>query len=91
MGQVFYIDLTGISSKEELQALLTKELPLPDYYGSNLDALYDVLTEQGEGWNLIFYNVTKITVDMENYLTKLQKMCKNAANECDNLQIRFFP
>ena len=60
MEQVFYIDLKGISTREELHALLRKELPLPEYYGDNLDAFYDVLTEQGEGWNLIFYNRTKV-------------------------------
>ncbi len=60
MEQVFYIDLKGISTKEELHALLRKELPLPEYYGDNLDAFYDVLTEKGAGWNLIFYNCTKL-------------------------------
>ena len=60
MEQVFYIDLKGITTKEELHALLRKELPLPEYYGDNLDAFYDVLTEQGEGWNLIFYNRKKV-------------------------------
>ncbi len=60
MEQVFYIDLKGITTKEELHALLRKELPLPEYYGDNLDAFYDALTEQGEGWNLIFYNRTKV-------------------------------
>lgn len=66
MEQVFYIDLKGISTKEELHALLKKELPLPEYYGDNLDAFYDVLTEQGEGWNLIFYNCTKIVNNCED-------------------------
>lgn len=61
MEQVFYIDLNGISTREGLHALLRKELPLPDYYGDNLDAFYDVLTEKGAGWNLIFYNCTKTT------------------------------
>ena len=109
MEQVFYIDLNGISTKEELHALLRKELPLPEYYGDNLDAFYDVLTEKGAGWNLIFYNrakvvegkitaenadnngYTSITSDIKNYITRLEKLCKRAASECDNLKIRFFP
>ncbi|MBE5828224.1 MAG: hypothetical protein E7305_02045 [Butyrivibrio sp.] len=90
MEQVFYIDLKGISTKEELHALLRKELPLPEYYGDNLDAFYDVLTEQGEGWNLIFYNVATITSDIADYLPKLKKMCERAASECENLKVRFF-
>ncbi len=60
MEQVFYIDLNGISTREEFHALLRKELPLPEYYGDNLDAFYDVLTEKGAGWNLIFYNRAKV-------------------------------
>ena len=91
MEQVFYIDLNGISTREELHALLRKELPLPEYYGDNLDAFYDVLTEQGEGWNLIFYNVATITSDITDYLPKLKKMCERAVSECDHLKIRFFP
>jgi ribonuclease inhibitor len=99
MGQVFYLDLKGISSKDELHALVRKELPLPDYYGDNLDALYDILTEQGEGWNIIFYNCSRrqerddeeITGDIKKYLQKLEKMTAKAVKECDNLQVRFFP
>ena len=34
--------------------VLKKALDLPDYYGMNLDALYDVLTEFGSGWRIVF-------------------------------------
>ena len=57
MEQVFYIDLKAATTKEKIHEAIAKELPLPDYYGGNLDALYDVLTEEGEGWNIIFYNL----------------------------------
>ena len=103
MEQVFYIDLMGISGKDELHALLQKELPLPAYYGCNLDAFYDVLTDKGEGWNIIFYNCSKmavartaldeneITDDIKSYFQSVRKMCSRAASECFNLKIRFFP
>ncbi|MCR5155266.1 MAG: barstar family protein [Butyrivibrio sp.] len=92
MEKVFYIDLKDITNKSELHRLLARELPLPDYYGSNLDALYDVLTEEGEGWNVIFYNLPEApAADFNLYLGKLKKICAHAVSECDNLQIRFFP
>ncbi|WP_024866194.1 barstar family protein [Butyrivibrio sp. FCS014] len=92
MEKVFYIDLKDITNKSELHRLLSRELPLPDYYGNNLDALYDVLTDNGDSWNLIFYNQPKSpSEEFEKYLGKLRKMCARAASECDNLQIRFFP
>ena len=90
MERVFYIDLTGISTKESFHALLAKELPLPDYYGGNLDALYDVLTEEGEGWNIIFYNVTKTGQELEKYLNKARKMARRAVEETEGLKIRFY-
>lgn len=41
------LDFSNIKDKTELHAYLKRELQLPDYYGNNLDALYDCLSEQG--------------------------------------------
>ena len=41
------LDLSACGSREELYAVLREGLELPDYCGSNLDALWDVLTEPG--------------------------------------------
>jgi ribonuclease inhibitor len=40
------LDTAGISTKDDLHELLKHQLGLPDYYGKNLDALWDCLT----GW-----------------------------------------
>ena len=88
---VYYIDLKSITTKEAFHQTLKDNLPLPDDYGNNLDALYDVLTEQGEGWNLIFYNTTGMEEQIPDYLTKLKKLSRQAQSETDNLQIRFYP
>ena len=42
------LPLNELHSPAELQAYLKEVLELPDYYGENLDALYDVLTERSE-------------------------------------------
>ena len=39
------IDCTGIQNKDQLHCLLAKELAFPEYYGQNVDALFDCLTE----------------------------------------------
>ena len=36
-----------LTDKAAAHAYLARILPLPDYYGGNLDALYDCLTEMG--------------------------------------------
>ena len=41
----YIIDLSAITTAQELHRLLARELPLPEWYGHNLDALYDCLTE----------------------------------------------
>lgn len=41
----YKLDFEGITSKEELHDYLKEQLNLPDYYGRNLDALYDCLME----------------------------------------------
>ena len=42
------IDGRNIKDKQTLHAYLKEQCQFPDYYGNNLDALYDVLTERSE-------------------------------------------
>lgn len=90
MEKVFYIDLAEIATPEGLQAELVKELPLPDYYGRNLDALYDVLTESGDGWNIIFYNAKFAQYRLGKYFDALCRLCREAAEDVYDLKIRFY-
>lgn len=39
------IDCRTVSDSAQLHDLLARELDFPDWYGRNLDALYDCLTE----------------------------------------------
>lgn len=39
------LDARRLSTREEAHIYLREALELPDYYGNNLDALYDCLTE----------------------------------------------
>lgn len=39
------IDCSSIRSKEDLHNLFRENLCFPDWYGNNLDALYDCLTD----------------------------------------------
>lgn len=42
-----------IKSREELHTLLAKQLSFPSYYGKNLDSLYDILSSDYTGSNII--------------------------------------
>lgn len=41
------LDFSNIKDKTELHIYLKRELQLPDYYGNNMDALHDCLSEHG--------------------------------------------
>ena len=91
MEQVFYIDLSNVTTKSELHDILAKELSLPEHYGHNLDALYDVLTETTETWNIIIYNTSAMEQENPDYLNRLKKLTSRAQKESGNLKIRFYP
>ncbi len=91
MEQIFYIDLMEVNNKDELQELLEDELPLPDYYGRNLDAFNDVLTEYGSEWNIIFYNSKFAEYRLGKYFEALKRLCTEACEEVKGLRIRFYP
>ncbi len=42
------IDGNAVTGREQLHELLAGRLALPEWYGKNLDALFDCLTEPGE-------------------------------------------
>ena len=42
------LDARKLGEKEEAHAYLKNVFAFPDYYGANLDALYDCLSEQEE-------------------------------------------
>jgi len=68
------IDLTGLDSREELHRRLREALPLPDWYGNNLDALHDALGEMEAPLELIFRNAAGASEDMQDYLRALRRL-----------------
>jgi len=50
------INGSEVQTKEQLHTLLSKHLNFPDYYGGNLDSLYDVLSTDFTGESVIRIN-----------------------------------
>ena len=46
MQEIIVLEGETMLSRREAHEHLAQQLALPDYYGRNLDALYDVLTER---------------------------------------------
>ena len=45
---IYRIDIRDVRTRDELHSKIAEVLPLPEYYGRNLDALFDILTESAE-------------------------------------------
>ncbi len=88
--RVYYIDLKGAVTPAEVQERIADSLPVPVHYGRNLDALYDILTASGSGWDLIFYHDVPLSRSQPKYYETLKRLCREASEETPGLRVRFF-
>lgn len=72
------IDGTTIKSEEDLHDFFAKSFSLPDWYGRNLDALWDVLTGMVDMPLTIIWKNSEISkhriVNYEKIITLLKKV-----------------
>ena len=85
MDNEYLLDFTDLGNKEEIHEYLYDNLGLPDYYGNNLDALYDCLTDFSE------CSITLTGLDalyeIGDYGMKLIKVFQNAAKDNDSINL----
>ncbi len=77
------IELDGREMHDRTAAhdYLKAQLGLPDYYGRNLDALYDLLTECGEKRTIALRNKDDMEQQMGHYATALLDTFQDAAEQ----------
>ena len=66
---------------------LAQRLDLPAYYGRNLDALYDVLTELSEQTQIVLADPAAVVANLGKYGEALLSTMQEAAEENPNLTI----
>lgn len=65
----YIIDLKNVKDKEEAHKIIKEALNFPDYYGANLDALNDSLSEIEEGSSIIIYLDEDMSEDVEKIIS----------------------
>lgn len=80
------LDAGCMENKEETHEYLKEKLELPGYYGNNLDALYDCLTEMGES-EITFIN----TEAAGAYFKPVCRVCMRAEKENPGLHLTGIP
>ena len=81
------IDAEGVETREMLHSLLAERLNFPEWYGKNLDALYDCLTDINEETEIEFTNTEFMKNSLGGYYNRFLTAVRVAADENKNLKI----
>ena len=84
-----YLNGKAMKNREDMHAHLRRRLKLPEYYGNNLDALFDCPTEKGEETELIVRNTEALRQNMESYGTKFLSVLAAATGSNPRLHVTF--
>ena len=84
--RICILDGENILNREMLHDTLTAALDFPDWYGRNLDALYDCLTDLAEETEIRFRNEQALAEHLGNYAVALKKVICTAVEENQNIQ-----
>ena len=79
------IDCTQIKTREDLHRIFRETLGFPEWYGSNLDALHDCLTEMSGKVRLLDWEVAEAKLGI--YGEKAKKVIAAAALHNDDLDL----
>ena len=77
-----------ITDRKVLHEYLKLQLQLPEYYGNNLDALYDLLTERTAETKILVTEWTELEVNLGSYAAALMDTFYDAAKENPMLTIQ---
>lgn len=83
-----YIDFLEIGDYEDFYTQLKEKLPLPEYFGDNLDALFDVITgELAMPLHIEFVNMSVEQLEIfEDLLTTLE----DAEDEVEDFTFSYY-
>ncbi len=86
--QTMVLDFSGMATPGQVQEYLAGEFGFPDYYGRNLDALHDMLTELMEDVCVhIKMPEAKQEQDIHRYLWRVCQVMLDAEDENPHLKV----
>lgn len=74
------IDFKNVKTKEDFHSLMRKALNLSDYYGDNLDSLWDLLSEYGS-LEVDLYNSSSLLESLGSYGEDILNLFEDLAEE----------
>jgi len=86
--QTIYIDFTDIGDYEDFYAQLKEKLPLPEYFGENLDALADVIT--GELQMPLHLEFVNMSIDQLEIFEDLLTTLEDVEDEMEEFSFTYY-
>ena len=81
------LDCRKMTDRKAAHAYLKEALALPDYYGNNLDALYDLMTEREKETVLVLGYWRQLRVLLGDYGDALLETLQQAAEDHSLVEI----
>ena len=79
---IYLLDGKDMTSREEAFSVIAKEMDFPEWFGKNLDALYDCLSEKSEDNTIVFVNTAILEENLGDYGEKILGCFRDASDEC---------
>lgn len=74
-----------MTNKKELHLYLKRKLGFPDYYGKNLDALWDLLSTISDSMGIILFNKEYIEEFLGDYGNSLIKVFQESSESNEKI------
>lgn len=81
------LDGRKMTNKITLHRYLKEKCNFPEYYGNNLDALYDVLTDREEPLKIRLENAAELKELLCGYGEAFIETLEDAAASCPNVKV----
>jgi ribonuclease inhibitor len=85
----YNIDISNVKTQKEFHEAVSHVLPCPEYYGKNLDALHDVLTDNVQKGRIFFDGCTNFRELFPGYYKSLVKMSEDITQDNPLIEIIF--
>ncbi len=82
----FTLDGSLVDSRQTLHEMLSEGLDFPDWYGGNLDALYDCLTDLDET-TLTLTNTDALGLALGSYWGRVMNVLRDCATGSDKFHL----
>ena len=83
----FVLDGSSVGNRETLHRVLAAGLQFPDWYGGNLDALHDCLTEINQPTELVIRSRDTLETALGSYAAAFRRVLADSAAQNDALTV----